>query len=310
MRSFNSGARRLLSALTAAAVVAGLLIAPACAQKKGKQPSEADLKKVEEALPENPTVKPERDRKILVFCKCEGFYHGVIPLANKAFEMLGQKTGAFQADVTDDYTALTPENLNKYDAIVLNNTTRLKLDEKQREAILDFVQGGKGIIGVHAATDNFYDWPEGAAMMGGLFHGHPWGAGGTWAFKIDEPRHPLCKGFNSQGFLLKDEIYRMKDPYSRENLRVLVSLDMTKERNKKPGGSRKDNDNAVSWIRTLGNGRVFYCSLGHNKEVFQHPAVMQHYLDGIQWALGDMEADATPSAKLDVQPEPALCPED
>ena len=37
--------------------------------------------------------------------------------------------------------------------------------------------------------------------------------------------------------------------------------------------------------------------------------MLQHYLDGIQFALGDFEADATPSAKLSETPEPALAPE-
>ena len=84
----------------------------------------------------------------------------------------------------------------------------------------------------------------------------------------------------------------------------MVSLDMTKEVNQK--GSREDNDNAVSWLREFGKGRVFYCSLGHNNEIFWTPAILQHYLDGIQYALGDLKADATPSAKLAAQPQPAL----
>jgi len=46
-------------------------------------------------------------------------------------------------------------------------------DPGQR-ALLEFVQKGKGIVGIHAATDSFYDWPEGAAILGGLFDGHPW----------------------------------------------------------------------------------------------------------------------------------------
>ena len=61
----------------------------------------------------------------------------------------------------------------------------------------------------------------------------------------------------------------------------------------------------VAWIKTHGKGRVFYSSLGHKAEVFERPALMQFYLDGIQFALGDLDADATPSAKLNPQPEPA-----
>jgi len=52
----------------------------------------------------------------------------------------------------------------------------------------------------------------------------------------------------------------------------------------------------VSWIRNFGQGRVFYCGLGHNNRVYCNPAVLQHYLDGIQFALGDLDVDASLAA--------------
>ena len=45
---------------------------------------------------------------------------------------------------------------------------------------------------------------------------------------------------------------------------------------------------------TSGRGRVFYCTLGHAKTAYTNPAVMKHYLAGIQFAAGDLPADATP----------------
>lgn len=103
-----------------------------------------------------------------------------------------------------------------------------------------------------------------------------------------------------------DEIY-MFTVFSRERSRVLLSLDMTKEANQVPG-RREDNDHAISWIHQYGEGRVFYCSLGNNIAPFHAPQVLQHHLDGIQWILGDLPADATPSAKLPAPPTPALAP--
>ena len=55
---------------------------------------------------------------------------------------------------------------------------------------------------------------------------------------------------------------------------------------------RKDKDNPVSWIREYGKGRVFYCSLGHHAAVFRNRAVLRHWLAGVQYALGDLDADA------------------
>lgn len=128
------------------------------------------------------------------------------------------------------------------------------------------------------------------------------------AVKVDDPEHPLCKVFEGKGFWTNDEIYQFnKGVYTRDQLRILLSLDMNLVKKR---GSREDNDNAIAWIKNHGKGRVFYCSLGHNPKAFQDPKIVQFMLDGIQFALGDLKADATPSAKLDSQPKPAPAPEE
>jgi type 1 glutamine amidotransferase len=231
--------------------------------------ADADLAKIEAAVPAKASAKPKQARKILVFWRCDGFFHGGgIAAGNKAIEMMGTKTGAYTADFSRECDSLEAANLAKYDAVVLNNTTRLKLSDAQQQALIAFVRSGKGLIGIHAATDNFYTWPDGAKMLGALFNGHPWGGGGTWAFRIDEPNHVLAKAFGGKGFKLQDEIYEMKEPYSRANCRVLLSLDLTDPATANKG-KRADKDFAVAWIRKEGEGRVFYCSLGHEKNVFQ-----------------------------------------
>lgn len=301
--------RDFLAAAATAVAVPTVMTNVARAQRKLKPLPEDEIKRITEALPEKATAKPAKPRKLLVFWRCEGFFHGSIPRGNTALELMGKKTGAYESVVSDDMAVFDPGKLDPFDAVMFNNTTSLKFNEpKHRETLMAFVKSGKGVCGIHGATDNFYNWPEAAEMMGGLFHGHPWGGGGTWAMKLDEPDHPINKGFAGKGFWVKDEIYRMRDPYTRKNLRLLVSLDMTKERMLK--GSREDKDNAVAWIRRFEKGRVFYCSLGHNNHIFWTPAILQHYLDGVQYALGDLKADATPSANLIKKPQPALAPDE
>ena len=295
----------------AAVMLAAATFARAAAPKAV---SPDELKKIEAALPDSAPAKAGKPRKILVFDRTEGFVHDSIPICDKTVELLGTKTGAYSVTISNDMGVFTPENLAQYDAVLFNSTTQLKFsDPKQREALPAFVRGGKGFIGIHAATDNFPTWPEAVAMIGGQFDGHPWGAGGDrgqgWAMKVDDPGHILNKLFEGKGFILKDEIYQIKGPYSRDTHRVLLSLDMSQDRNNHVTGShRSDGDYAISWIECFGEGRVFYCSLGHNKEVYYNKAVLQHYLAGIQWALGDLTVDETPSAKLAKQPEPARCP--
>jgi len=283
-----------------------ILTAGSALAGRQRDPRPEEIKKIEEAMPDKPVAKPAKARKILVLNLCQGFRHGSIPYWDKALQIMGKKTGAFEATITSDLNALDRATLHQYDALCLNNTTGLKLDPKKTpelcKSLMDFVKGGKGIIGIHAATDNFYQWPEAMEMMGGKFTGHPWGAGGTWAVKIDHPDHPLMKPFGGKGFKIKDEIYRTDPPlYSRDKQLVLMSLDMKDSTTRNVRDFKPtDMDTGITWIKPWGKGRIFYCSLGHNNEITWNPEVLRHYLAGIQFALGDF--------KVDTKPRPAVEP--
>jgi hypothetical protein len=60
---------------------------------------------------------------------------------------------------------------------------------------------------------------------------------------------------------------------------------------------RKDNDFALAWTRAYGKGRVFYSAFGHRTDIWWNRKILQFYLDGIQFAVGDLPADMTPSAR-------------
>ena len=263
-----------------------------------------ELQKIKDAAPVKATVEPARPRKLLVFNLCKGYKHSSIPYWDKALEIMGSKTGAYTVQVSEDMSVFEPERLKEFDAVCFNNTTKLEFDPNRTpqlcEALMSFVGNGKGVIGIHAATDNFYDWPQGQQMMGNVFTAHPWTADGTWAVKIDEPNHPLTAAFKGKSFKIKDEIYRTEPPlYSRQKQSVLMSLDMSDEKTRNVNGFKPtDEDTGISWIKTWGKGRVFYCGLGHNNEVTWNPPVLQHILDGIQFAFGDLKIDAN-------QPAPA-----
>lgn len=257
------------------------------------------------AVADEATATPKQDRRVLLFYRCEGFIHSSIPHANLAIEEMGRKTGAFTVDLADTYDVFTPENLAQYDLILLNNTTGMRFQTPaQQNAFLDFVTMGKGLVGIHAASDNFGAHPQCRAMVGGQFGGHPWNAGGTWAFKLDDPEHVLNAAFGGHGFWHTDEIYQYNpDTYvGPQVLRLLVSLDMNQAEVSK---QIKDGPREVpvSWIRTAGDGRVFYTNFGHREDTFTKPAILKHMLDGIQYALGDLAADATPTAEMpDLEP--------
>ena len=245
--------------------------------------------KILNAMPTEPSVKPEKARKALVYSHASGFKHSSIPTGVKALRIMSEKTGAFDATFTVKTDEFTPKGLAKYDMIIFNNCTHVQkafTEDSQRKAILDFIRNGKSFVGFHSASDGgIPQWQEYTEMIGGCFAGHPWNAGGNWPFFVEDTNHPVTDAFKENEFMFSDEIYQYKE-YDRTKLRVLVSLDAVKSGKK---GNSKTNDYPVSWDRSYGKGRIFYSNFGHNKASWWTPFMLQHFLDGIQWAMGDVE---------------------
>jgi type 1 glutamine amidotransferase len=144
-------------------------------------------------------------------------------------------------------------------------------------------------------------WPEFNTMIGGFFKFH-WNDGQEIHVKVDEPNHPLNAAFKNQPQLLViDETYTFgRETYSRKNLRVLTSVDyakMSDEDKKKEQFPRADGDYALSWIRREGKGRVFYEAHGHNEKIYAMKPILEHVLAGMQYVLGDLQVDDSPSQK-------------
>jgi hypothetical protein len=265
------------------------------------------VEKVMQALPEKAPTTPKEKRKVLIFSKTAGFRHGSIAIGAKAIAMMGDKTGAYTAHHTEDESFFEPDKLKTFDAVFMLNTTgdcfkpkggdakeAAAREEMLKKSLADFVSSGKGLIGVHSATDTYHKWKEYNQMMGGTFAGHPWHT--KVPVKNLEPKHPVNAAFSGMDFEITDEIYQFRaDTALPTERKFLLSLDTTKMDVSK--GNRKDGLYPVSWVATYGKGRTFYCSLGHREEIFWNPAILKHYLAGIQYALGDLEADAAPTKK-------------
>ena len=255
----------------------------------------ADTQRLEEAAPTKPTAVPLQPRKVLIFQKTTW---PAVMLVDDAFKIMGKKSGAFEVTtITDDASVMTPEWLRKFDMIVLNNTNELRLDDVQTQALQDFVRNGKGVIALGSAISSQF-WAEQAEMLGGYCYDHPWE--GNLLMEIEDPSHPLTRMFPREGIKIEDLIYQVIGSYSRENSRVLITLDVKDPQVARslyldPAVVRLDHDFAVSWIRDYGKGRVFVSLFPHtNQEMLFDPAVLQFFLDGAQFALGDLEVDTTP----------------
>jgi hypothetical protein len=112
--------------------------------------------------------------------------------------------------------------------------------------------------------------------------------------------------FGGKGFEIRDEVFQFQKPWSRQDLHVLLSIDTDKtdmdpKRRFLPERCA-DKGFAISWVKSCGKGRVFYTSLGHNQHIFWNAPVLEHFLAGIQFALGDLPASNTPNEIVQSNP--------
>lgn len=291
------------------AVLLGLIgAAPARADSFVTSPE--DRARIEQALPASAPARPAKPRRLLIFTLNVGYGgHPSAAHASEAFTLMGRKTGAFETTVTADPQVFEPASLARYDAVFFNNTVgNCFTNAERRRALMAFVTGGGGLMGVHGASVAFTrwpgaveDWPEFGFLIGARGAAHKESDERVW-IKVEQADHPLTRMFDPEGFEYRDEFFRFHEPYSRERVRVLLSLDTQKTdlQTGEPRGNttRPDGDYAVAWVRNHGRGRVFYSSMAHNPRVFWDPKMLEFYLAAIQFVLGDLPAPTTPSARL------------
>jgi type 1 glutamine amidotransferase len=265
--------------------------------------------KIEAALPAKAFVTPRKPRRLLIFDLNVNYGgHASIPTANQAFTLMGARTGAFETEISKDPAVFAPESLNRFDAVFFNNTVgNLFEDPALRQSLVEFVYSGGGLMGVHGTSVAFMkwpgaieDWPEFGIMLGARGANHKTNDEHVF-IKLDDPTHPIVQPFGGD-FDYRDEFFRVHEPYSRDRVRVLLSIDTAKtDMTQQPSYGkviRADNDYALAWVRQYGRGRVFYCGFAHHPSVFWDPKQLQFYLAATQFALGDLDAPTTPSAKL------------
>jgi type 1 glutamine amidotransferase len=152
--------------------------APGDAPPQNQTPRPEDVTAMMAALPDTAPAKPKQPRRILVLGRAAGYVHSSIPLAARTIEEIGKKTGAWSTAITYDAADINDANLKQYDAIFLASTTGAFLDDPKdaaataarRKALLDFVRGGKGLAGIHAATDSYHRNSQASGPGGGAIN--------------------------------------------------------------------------------------------------------------------------------------------
>ena len=128
---------------------------------------------------------------VLVFSKTAAFRHSSIPAGVRAIRELGEEHG-FAVEATEDAGAFTPENLDRFDAVVWLSTTGDVLDTAQQAAFEEYIRAGGGYAGVHAASDTEYTWNWYGGLVGSYFNGHP--AVQEATVEVADRHHPSTEG--------------------------------------------------------------------------------------------------------------------
>lgn len=219
----------------------------------------------------------------LLITETSGWHHGSIVAAVPAMEGLAKRHD-FNLDIQQEGEALTTESLQPYDVIVMVNTTGDIFNEEEQAAFEQFIQSGKGFVGVHATADTEYDWPWFTQLVGRMFVIHP--AVQTAMLDVVQPGFLGLERWPAR-LMWTDEWYQ----YTEEKVDGLQYLITVDEETFKPeadwgrvSGEGMGDFHPISWYHEFDGGRSFYTGLGHLPGVFSEKLFLEHVYGGIYWA--------------------------
>lgn len=257
--------------------------------------------------------------KVLVFSRTTGFRHASIEPGVDAIRRLGEEHG-FAVDHTEDAGTFTSGNLAQYRAVIFLSTTGDPLDgADQRRAFEDFVHGGGGFVGIHAASDQNADsqqgWPWFGRLVGAYFGGHPLYTSRPSGDEscqfgpivschdgvalIEDAAHPATEHLarasdaSPPRWDVYDEFYGFATN-PRGTVHVLAALDESTYLGvpgQLSGAGLMGADHPIAWCHAFEGGRAFYTGLGHDTQLYASDAYLRHVLGGILWATGAVRGD-------------------
>lgn len=238
--------------------------------------------------------------RVLVFSRTGGFRHYSIPVGVEAIQSLGRSNN-FEVVSTETTELFTPEGLSQFAAVVWLNTTAMVLDsDAQRQSFEDYISGGGGFVGVHAAADTEYDWPFYGELVAARFKCHPLQQLGR--ILNEEKNHPTTAHLPER-WTVFDEFYSF-GVNPRDQVNVLLSIDessyfpnpntsyIPSAQDYQPKDGRM-GDHPMSWCHKNLGGVAWYTALGHEPYLYALPQFREHLLKGILIASGKLQGDCS-----------------
>lgn len=218
------------------------------------------------------------EARVLVVSETAGFEHDVIPTARQTLRRLGARSPHYRIVDREGLGELRPARLRRYDAVVFALTSgELALNAPSRRALIRFVQGGGGFVGVHSAADTLFSFPAFGRMIGSYFRDHPYSRG---RLVRTGPRHPATARMPRRS-PVAEELYRFRTDPRRVGATVLLRLDPATV----PGAAAGEFL-PIAWCRRPGRGRVYYNALGHFPATWRSGRFRAQLDGAIAWAAG------------------------
>lgn len=263
---------------------------------------------------------PAATKKILFFTKSSGFEHPVISWKkgqpSHAEKVLGELGGKnrWEFIFSKDGSKFSPDYLAQFDAVFFYTTGDLcsagtdkqpAMSPAGKQALFDYIRGGKGFIGTHSASDTFHTDNESGKgpdryinhgdkadpyvrFLGGEFIKH-----GAQQIATNTVTNPKFPGFENvpPTYAFHEEWYSLKD--FTPDIHVLSVIDAPAMK----GLEYQRPPFPTTWARREGKGRVWFTAMGHREDVWTNPIFQQILIGGIKWALGEVKADVPPNIK-------------
>jgi len=221
-----------------------------------------------------PTSTPKEGAIRVLFLGHESEHHN----SNKYYPMLSKALG--RDAIYFDYVTSVEEALgdaaylSKFDAVLLY-ANHGEITPGQWKNLKGYVEGGGGFVPVHCASWCFGNEPGFDQLVGGRFDSHKTG---TFTAKVVDAKHPAMAGVEE--FEAWDETYKHKNHNVKDRSVLMVREIAGKDDN-------LTEPEPWTWVRTQGQGRVFYTASGHDERVWGQPAFHQLLKAGILWSVGD-----------------------
>jgi type 1 glutamine amidotransferase len=213
-----------------------------------------------------------------------------------------------------DFAAFAPE-FSEYRAVVLNyDAPDERWPARLKSSLEHYVEGGGGLVAVHAADNAFPGWRAYNEMLGvGGWRGRDVRAGAHWHFAdgglvadttpgpagshgrrvpfavvVRDASHPIMRGLPPVWTHGADELYaHLRGPGGMTVLATAYS---------DPANSGSGRDEPQLMVREYGRGRVFHTTFGHDVRALSSVDFAVTLARGTEWAATGDVTQAVPES--------------